>query len=261
MCAMMQKLRISVGRSRRGRGSWKREETLWAILPRTGGPDEPADCRPAPRPGNVACWLACQKALSLSTRNAAGSVRHEAPRFAGTPTPGRVTHQPHLTRKSIHWRTSKSQIKRIKTNLKAQERNKAIKSELKTAIRRTHAAISRRATRVPPRRLSSSRRRSSTRPPARASSTRTRPRTASRPSPSRSPRSSTSATRVPRRTQRTHAPPPPRVRRSAGVVSFLRMLGFRGGGWACGPWAVGERRTAHEGLRCGRRSGSRPAPM
>ncbi|MAT16979.1 MAG: 30S ribosomal protein S20 [Leifsonia sp.] len=35
----------------------------------------------------------------------------------------------------------KSQIKRIKTNLKAQERNKAVKSELKTAIRATRAAI------------------------------------------------------------------------------------------------------------------------
>ncbi|MFL0712475.1 MAG: 30S ribosomal protein S20 [Microcella pacifica] len=35
----------------------------------------------------------------------------------------------------------KSQIKRIKTNLKAQERNRAVKSELKTAIRRTHTAI------------------------------------------------------------------------------------------------------------------------
>ncbi|MCU1529352.1 MAG: ribosomal protein [Frondihabitans sp.] len=35
----------------------------------------------------------------------------------------------------------KSQIKRIGTNKKAQERNKAVKSELKTAIRSTHAAI------------------------------------------------------------------------------------------------------------------------
>ncbi len=35
----------------------------------------------------------------------------------------------------------KSQIKRIKTNLKAQERNKAVKSELKTAVRRTREAI------------------------------------------------------------------------------------------------------------------------
>ncbi|AMM21083.1 30S ribosomal protein S20 [Frondihabitans sp. PAMC 28766] len=35
----------------------------------------------------------------------------------------------------------KSQIKRIGTNKKATERNKAVKSELKTAIRRTHTAI------------------------------------------------------------------------------------------------------------------------
>jgi len=34
----------------------------------------------------------------------------------------------------------KSQIKRIGTNKKAQERNKAVKSELKTAIRAAHAA-------------------------------------------------------------------------------------------------------------------------
>ena len=35
----------------------------------------------------------------------------------------------------------KSQIKRIKTNLKAQERNKAVKSELKTAVRATRKVI------------------------------------------------------------------------------------------------------------------------
>jgi len=35
----------------------------------------------------------------------------------------------------------KSQIKRIKTNEKAHERNKAVKSELKTAVRSTRAAI------------------------------------------------------------------------------------------------------------------------
>ncbi|WIB64807.1 MULTISPECIES: 30S ribosomal protein S20 [unclassified Curtobacterium] len=35
----------------------------------------------------------------------------------------------------------KSQMKRIKTNLKAQERNKAYKSELKTYIRHTNEAI------------------------------------------------------------------------------------------------------------------------
>ena len=35
----------------------------------------------------------------------------------------------------------KSQIKRIKTNEKARQRNKAYKSELKTAVRRTREAI------------------------------------------------------------------------------------------------------------------------
>lgn len=36
----------------------------------------------------------------------------------------------------------KSQIKRNKTNAKAQERNKAVKSELKTAVRATRTAVS-----------------------------------------------------------------------------------------------------------------------
>lgn len=36
----------------------------------------------------------------------------------------------------------KSQIKRNKTNAKAQERNKAVKSELKTAVRATRIAVS-----------------------------------------------------------------------------------------------------------------------
>lgn len=35
----------------------------------------------------------------------------------------------------------KSQIKRIGTNKKAQERNKAVKSELKTAVRATREAV------------------------------------------------------------------------------------------------------------------------
>lgn len=35
----------------------------------------------------------------------------------------------------------KSQIKRIKTNKKAQDRNKSVKSSLKTAIRKTREAV------------------------------------------------------------------------------------------------------------------------
>jgi small subunit ribosomal protein S20 len=45
------------------------------------------------------------------------------------------------TRESIHVANIKSQIKRILTNEKAHERNKAVKSELKTAIRATKEAI------------------------------------------------------------------------------------------------------------------------
>jgi small subunit ribosomal protein S20 len=56
---------------------------------------------------------------------------------------------PHLGRttrtvpeeESTHVANIKSQIKRIKTNLKAQQRNKAVKSELKTVIRRTNEAV------------------------------------------------------------------------------------------------------------------------
>ena len=40
-----------------------------------------------------------------------------------------------------HVANIKSQIKRIRTNLKAQERNKAVKSELKTVINATRKAI------------------------------------------------------------------------------------------------------------------------
>jgi small subunit ribosomal protein S20 len=42
---------------------------------------------------------------------------------------------------SIHVANIKSQIKRILTNKKSQDRNKAVKSEVKTAIRATRTAI------------------------------------------------------------------------------------------------------------------------
>nr|WP_187698206.1 30S ribosomal protein S20 [Rathayibacter agropyri] len=44
-------------------------------------------------------------------------------------------------KKVIHVANIKSQIKRNLTNKKANERNKAVKSELKTAIRSVHTAI------------------------------------------------------------------------------------------------------------------------
>jgi small subunit ribosomal protein S20 len=45
------------------------------------------------------------------------------------------------TQKVIHVANIKSQIKRILTNKKATERNKAVKSEVRTAVRATRTAI------------------------------------------------------------------------------------------------------------------------
>jgi|SRR3954470_14659237 small subunit ribosomal protein S20 len=45
------------------------------------------------------------------------------------------------TKERINVANIKSQIKRIGTNKKAQERNKAVKSEVKTAVRATRTAI------------------------------------------------------------------------------------------------------------------------
>ena len=52
-------------------------------------------------------------------------------------------HLPVLTETKVrrHVANIKSQIKRNKTNEKARERNKAVKSELRTAVRRTRDAI------------------------------------------------------------------------------------------------------------------------
>jgi len=47
----------------------------------------------------------------------------------------------HRIQKVVHVANIKSQIKRIGTNKKAQDRNRAVKSELKTAVRATREAI------------------------------------------------------------------------------------------------------------------------
>ena len=66
----------------------------------------------------------------------------------------------------------KSQLKRIKTNEKARLRNKAVKSSLKTSVRKFREAATP-ATRDTATEAAAGRRRASwTRPPARASSTR-----------------------------------------------------------------------------------------
>ena len=96
----------------------------------------------------------------------------------------------------------KSQIKRNKQNEKRHERNKAVKSGLKTAVRKFREAADAgdkdaavEAGRAAPA--------SSTRPPPRASSTRTRPPTASRRSPSAPPRSDARCARSTRRRTRS----------------------------------------------------------
>lgn len=78
--------------------------------------------------GNVVSWLACSGPLSTA-RNDIG-IRVTPSRF----DTNSLIRNPFVA-------NIKSQIKRIKTNLKAQERNKAVKSELKTVIRAAREAI------------------------------------------------------------------------------------------------------------------------
>ncbi len=75
------------------------------------------------------------------------------------------------TKDRRHVANIKSQIKRNKTNDKAHERNKAVKSELRTAVRRTREADRRRRQGRRREVARHARPRSSTRPSARASST------------------------------------------------------------------------------------------
>ena len=71
-----------------------------------------------------------------------GPVRLASSRSdARNPHPSRLTHTV-PEEESTHVANIKSQIKRIKTNLKAQERNKAVKSELKTATKKLDKAVS-----------------------------------------------------------------------------------------------------------------------
>ena len=70
--------------------------------------------------GNVACWRACEQDLNLYCH---------------------VANIPEDNEKVIYVANIKSQIKRIGTNRKATERNKAVKSEVKTAIRSTRDAV------------------------------------------------------------------------------------------------------------------------
>jgi small subunit ribosomal protein S20 len=120
MCAMMQKFRIIDGSVRDGIGGFvERDIVLYSFTP--CGRHTPFAS------GNVVSWLACRGPLS-DARNDTG-IRTTPSRFDTT----------HLRKPFVA--NIKSQIKRIKTNLKAQERNRAVKSELKTVIRIAREAI------------------------------------------------------------------------------------------------------------------------
>jgi small subunit ribosomal protein S20 len=117
---MMQKFRIIDGSVHDGIGGFvERDIVLYCFTPRG---------RHAPfASGSVISWLACRGPLS-DARNDTG-IRNTPSRFDTT----------HLRKPFVA--NIKSQIKRIKTNLKAQERNRAVKSELKTVIRIAREAI------------------------------------------------------------------------------------------------------------------------
>ena len=65
---------------------------------------------------------------------------HESPRCSPLLRTGTVRAHSE-TKVQPHVANIKSQIKRNKTNEKARERNKAVKSELRTAVRRTREAV------------------------------------------------------------------------------------------------------------------------
>ncbi|MCU1471258.1 MAG: ribosomal protein [Glaciihabitans sp.] len=102
---------------------------------RCGYCNQVIDCRIRARAGKVSCWLP----RDIPYRDL---ERDSRPRFSSSgsyPRPPIPLFVP--SEKVIYVANIKSQIKRIGTNKKAQERNKAVKSELKTAIRATHKAV------------------------------------------------------------------------------------------------------------------------
>jgi small subunit ribosomal protein S20 len=70
-----------------------------------------------------------------------GSTGGSPGRTLRPPVGWRITRPDTETKEVANVANIKSQIKRIGTNKKAQDRNKAVKSELKTAIRATREAI------------------------------------------------------------------------------------------------------------------------
>lgn len=87
--------------------------------------------------GKVARWLAHRVHFPRSRVRIAAFNRNDA-LYIGSTTAAK--HRPELE-KEPNVANIKSQIKRILTNKKATDRNRAVKSELRTAIRATRAAV------------------------------------------------------------------------------------------------------------------------
>ena len=120
MWAMMQKFRMTDGSVRDGTGGFLDVDIVLYCFTACGS-------HPPFASGNVGVWLRCRGPLS-SAQNDTG-IRNTPFWFDTT----------HLRKPFVA--NIKSQIKRIKTNLKAQERNKAVKSGLKTVVRVARDAI------------------------------------------------------------------------------------------------------------------------
>jgi small subunit ribosomal protein S20 len=92
-----------------------------------------ADARSGVATG-AAAWYRCLLVLRVVSHHA---IRREASLYRWNGTPPDSSNEGTTSAMA----NIKSQIKRIGTNKKAQERNKAVKSQLKTAIRSTREAI------------------------------------------------------------------------------------------------------------------------
>jgi small subunit ribosomal protein S20 len=91
--------------------------------------------------GNVACWLAYTAEPRMLLRPGRSTNRGREPPLVTVGTAAR-THTNHSElQKVINVANIKSQMKRILTNKKATDRNKAVRSEVKTAVRATREAV------------------------------------------------------------------------------------------------------------------------
>lgn len=91
--------------------------------------------------GNVACWLAYTAEPHTVLWLCRSTNRGREPPLVTVGTAARTHTNYSELQKVINVANIKSQMKRILTNKKATDRNKAVRSEVKTAIRATREAV------------------------------------------------------------------------------------------------------------------------